>query len=276
MARLQEMAMAGGNRALLLLALIAGLIAAVIVFVVVSNSDDDGGTVAAETTPAVVAAEDISAGTEITAEMLKVVDVPTDLLVSGSLADTELVVGEAARIAIAEGEQVTSSKLGVPVPEKGLSGVIPIGMRGVAIEVSQVTAVGGLLLPGDRVDIVASFKVKKAPGLAENEYILRTQTILQDVEVLSVAQEAQKPAAQPNTEDGAETNNPSYSSGEIPEDPDQQPNAGTLTVALDPAQVQQLAWFQDAESVVRVWAVERAFGDKAISDVQPYDQVIVE
>jgi pilus assembly protein CpaB len=272
MATLREKAMTSGSKGLLLLALLAGLVAAVIVFVIVNESDDGGGAVSASTTPAVVASKQISAGTEITDEMLHVSDVPRDLLVTGALEDTELAVGETARVTIAEGEQITTSKLGTAVPDNGLSGVIPVGKRGVAVEVDEVTAVGGLLLPGDRVDLLVTIKIKKQAGLAEDEYVLRTQTLLQNVEVLSIAQEAQKPAAQ--SADGA--SDPASSSGTIPEDPEEQPNAATLTVALDPAQIQLIVSMQDSDAVTRVWAAERAFGDTAIVETPPYDQTIVE
>ncbi len=274
MARLQEMAASGGSKGLLLLALLAGLVAAVIVFVIVSESDDSGGAVSSSTTPAVVASQQIDAGEEITAEMVTVSDVPNDLLVSGSLEDTELVVGETARVTILENAQITESQLGVAVPDQGISGVIPVGKRGVAIGVDQVTAVGGLLLPGDRVDIVRTVQIKNAPGLAEEEYILRTETILQNVEVLSVAQEAQEASAQAPAE--SNTTDTATTSGQLPDDVEEQPNAVTITVALDSSQSQLLVGSQDSEAVVRVWAIQRAFGDAAIVDVPPYEERVIE
>lgn len=274
MAKLQEMATSSGSKGLLLLALLAGLVAAVIVFVIVNESDDGGGAVSSSVTPAVVAAQEISAGTDITDEMVRVSDVPEDLLVSGAIEDTELVVGETARVTIAEGEQVTSSKLGVPVPDKGISGVIPAGLRGVAIEVDEVTAVGGLLLPGDRVDIVVTTRINQPDnGAGQTEYILRTTTILQNVEVLSVAQEAQEASAQAG--EGTETD-PATTSGQLPDDVEEQPDAATLTVALDLAQTQILIGNQDSTAVTRVWAVQRAFGDTAISDTPAFEQRIIE
>jgi pilus assembly protein CpaB len=274
MARLQEMAMSGGSKGLLLLALLAGLVAAVIVFVIVSEgSDDGGGGVSGGTTPAVVAAQQISAGDEITAEMLKVSDVPEDLLVSGALEDTELVVGETARVTIAEGEQITQNDLGVAVPDQGLSGVIPVGKRGVAIQVDEVTAVGGLLLPGDRIDIVVTTRINQPDVGNRTEYVLRTETILQNVEVLSVAQESQEASAQAG--EGTETD-PATTSGQLPEDVEEQPDAATITVALDLNQTQVLIGKQDSEAVNNVWAVERAFGDTNIKDTPAYEQRIIE
>lgn len=274
MTTLREKAMTSGSKGLLLIALLAGLVAAVIVFVIVNESDGGGGAVSSSTTPAVVASQEITAGTEITDEMLRVSDVPEGLLVTGSLEDTELAVGEIARVTIAEGEQITSAKLGVPVPDKGISGVIPVGKRGVAIEVDEVTAVGGLLLPGDRVDIIVTTRIEQPDtGQGQQEYILRTQTILQNVEVLSVAQEAQNASAQAS---GDDVTNPSTSSGQLPDDVEEQPNAATITVALDLTQTQILIGQQDSDAVTRVWAVQRAFGDSVIVETTAYEQRILE
>lgn len=273
MARVQELMMPGGNRTLLLIALIAGAVAAVVVFVAVSNSDGgDGETsqLAGDTVPVLVAKESISAGERITEGMVEVRQVPGDLRIAGALEETELAVGEVSKIAISEGEQINSAKIGLPVPDKGLPGVVPAGMRGVGVEVDEVTAVGGNLLPGDRVDIVASFEIKRAPGLEEDQYILRTETILQNVEVISVAQEAQEPSAGSNATD----EDVSSSSGQIPDDVEEQPNADTLTLALAAADTNRLISVQ--EYAVRIWAVVRPFGDNEIVDIAPQEVVLID
>ena len=274
MARIQEMTMGGrSNRFMLMLALAAGLVAAVIVFIAVNQSGSSSSSSSSAGTgiPALVASQDISAGTKITADMVKVQQVPKDLLVSGAFTDSQPAVGQAARIDIAQGEQLTNAKVGVPVPDKGLSGVVPAGMRAVGLTVSQVTAVGGILLPGDHIDIVAAYKVADAPGLATGDSLLRTQTILQNLEVLSVAQEAQQASAQagPAASPGTETQD--YISGTLPDNVKNQPAATTLTVALDPQQAQTLISFQQIS--VKVWAVLRAYGDTSTSDIPPVDVV---
>lgn len=272
MARIQELRLAGGNKTLLLLAIGAGLVAALLVFVIVSESDGgSSGPAASSTLPAVVASANIGAGTEITADMVTVAQVPEDLLVSGAKDNTELVVGEVSRVAIAEGEQITSAKLGLPVPEKGASGIVPAGLRAVAVEVDEVTAVGGLLLPGDHVDIIATVRIDGAPGLTEDQYLLRTQTVLQNVEVLSVAQEALDPSAQDSAD--AESD-PSYASGELPDDVEEQPDAGSITLALTPEQAQLI--ISQQEHAVEVAAILRAFGDQTVSEILPFDVVINE
>lgn len=275
--RIGQLRLTGSNRALLLLALIAGLVAAVVVFVAVNNGGDDDANTAAvsdSTTSTLIATQSISAGTEITSDMVKIVSVPNDLLVSGAYAGSELVVGDVARVAISQGEQITRNKIGIAVPDKGLSGVLPLGMRAVGINVEEVTAVGGLLLPGDHVDIVATYKIKRAPGLAEDEYILRTETILQNVEVLSVAQEAQEASARIDASDGAGTTDPSYTSGDLPDNVEEQPRASTITVALSLADSQILISFQQRAD--RVWVAERAFGETGRADILPHDVTLVE
>jgi pilus assembly protein CpaB len=276
MARVQQLTLAGHNRVLLMLAIAAGLVAAVLVFVAVNSGSDDSGdspaVASGDARQVLVASQSISAGTVITEEMLELRAVPEDLVLAGSFTETEPVVGEKAKIALAAGEQVTSAKVGLPVPEDGLSGVVPAGMRAVSIEVEEVTAVGGLLLPGDRVDIVAVIRLENAPGLAEDEFILRTETILQHVEVLSVAQEAQKPAAGASQTDGEE--NVSTTSGQLPEDVEQEPDANTITVALNPADALKVISFQ--EFAQNIYAVQRAFGDNAITEIPATEVVIVE
>lgn len=281
MARAQELTLPGGNRTLLMIALIAGAIAAAIVFVVVTNSDSDDSSSAAggDAVPALVATQSIKAGQEITEDMVEVRQIPADLRISGAYDDPELVVGEVSKIAISAGEQFNSAKIGIPVPDKGLPGVVSTGMRGVAVEVDEVTAVGGNLLPGDRVDIIATTRVDGVPGLPEDAYVLRTETILQNVEVISVAQEAQEPTAGNKPAEGegeGETTEGSASStsGQIPDDVEGQPDANTLTLALTPEQA--LLVISRQEYSIRIWATVRAFGDDAIYEVAPVEVTIVD
>lgn len=278
MARLQEMTMNRGNRTLLFLAIAAGLVAAVLVFVALSDSGDDGTTTVTEgvtTANVVVASQNISPGTEITADMVKTIEVPEGLLIAGAYTQTEPLVGQKARVAILSGEQVPVSKIGSQGDEDGLSYVVPKGMRGIAIQVQDLTAVGGLLLPGNRVDVLASFRYENAPGLAQDDDLLRVQTILQSVEVLAVAQEAQEPVPVPSTEEGGQTaDDLTGTAGQLPDDVDEQPGAATVVVALDPNQVQQLVSAQ--ETAEKVWLSLRPFGENDHIDLTEYDVIVTD
>lgn len=273
MARLQELTMNRGGRMLLILALAAGLVAAVLVFVALSQDEDSTATVSEGDSSAtvVVAAQDISPGTEITADMLKTIEVPDGLLIAGAYTDVSALTGQKARVAILSGEQIPVSKIGAQGDGDGLSYVVPKGMRAVAVQVQDLTAFGGLALPGNRVDVLGAFRIENAPGLSEDEDIMRVQTILQSVEILAVAQEAQVPLPAPAAEDAS---GDLPTSGQLPDDVDEQPGATTVTLALDPQQVQALISAQEVAE--RVWLTLRPFGEEQPVDVPAYDVVVTE
>jgi pilus assembly protein CpaB len=261
MARLQELTMTRGNRLLLALALAAGLVAAVLVFVALQG-DGDGATVSSGggTVSVVVAAQDISAGTEISSDMLRVIELPEDLLVAGTAEDTELVVGQTARVKILAGEQVATSKVGAENETEGLSGVVPLGMRGFSVDVEEVRAVGGLLRPGTRVDVWVALVIENDPD-TEDDDVVTSRLVLQDIEVLSVAQEAQEPAPATVQE---EATNQVPTSGQLPNEVDEQPRAGSVTLAVTPAQAGILVCAQE-HSRERVWLALRAFGEPRVA-----------
>lgn len=274
---MQGLTLARGNRGLLIVAALAGL-AAAILFVVAVNQDGSttGTTAGAGTAKAVVADQSIAAGEEIKKNMVTVrEDIPESLLVAGAFSDTVNVVGERATVAIAAGEQINDAKIG-PSAETGESvgWVLPDGLRAVGLQVSEVTAVGGLLIPTDHVDIIGAFKIKGVPGLAENQHILSVRTILQNVEVLAVAQEkevARSVASDDKDGDGAPD---SLASGDAPEDVETQPGAQTVTLALNPQQVQELIAAQATAQTV--WSSLRPAGDSDPVDVPIYEIVVTE
>lgn len=260
MARIQELAMARGSRRLLLLAILAGLAAAALVFLALAQSDSGGGPTPgpALASKAVVADQNIKAGTTISAEMVVVLDVPQDLLIPGAFADTTNIIGKQARYPIAKGDLISPSKIGVEAGGDGLQYVLPPGKRAMSVEVREVTAVGGLLLPGNRVDLIVTFVEDQGTDTAADD-VLVVMTILRDVEVLAVAQSAQE--AVPVSESTTDPVTEGTTSGAVPEDTKVQPGAGTVTVALDPVQVELVACVQDLSGVERVWASLRPFGE---------------
>jgi hypothetical protein len=71
----------------------------------------------------------------------------------------------------------------------GLAALIPKGMRAVAIRVNEIVGVAGFAVPGMRVDVLVS---GSPPGEAALGGV--TQTLLQNVQVLSAGQNFQKDA----------------------------------------------------------------------------------
>jgi pilus assembly protein CpaB len=211
----------------------------------------------------VVATEDINAGVEITEDMVKVMDLPESLLISSAIFDTELVVGQTTRVKVLKGEQIAPFKIGADPETEGVAGVLPAGTRAYSITVDEATAVGGLTLPGNRVDVYMSvYWDLETPNTLDDVVVQRL--LMQDIEVLAVAQQAQEavPAQDQATSEGA-----SATSGQLPDELKTQPEAQTITLALTPDQVAVLACAEDHQAATVSLAL-RAFGEpKAGRDV---------
>ncbi len=127
----------------------------------------------------VIAARDLPAGTTLTAADLAVATYPQRYLppryVRGSLVDA--LVDETLEVTVRAGQAVLDSDRSGSQVSK-LSQRIPETLRALALKVDRVSTFGGLLTPGDRVDIVVTWK--------NPEGRLETRTLLQRVAVASV------------------------------------------------------------------------------------------
>ena len=66
------------------------------------------------------------------------------------------VVGRGLIVPIVKNEPILSAKLASKEAGAGLPPVIPEGMRAVSVRVNEVIGVAGYVLPGTRVDVVAT------------------------------------------------------------------------------------------------------------------------
>jgi pilus assembly protein CpaB len=263
MARAQELRLVGNGRGFLILALVAGLVAAALVFVAVSNSSDDNSSSSnsGATVPAVVAASNLSAGSTISADSVKVIQVPNNLALAGVFTDAQTLVGQVTNVDIAAGQQILPSQVGSKVEGKGLGYVIPAGMRGIGVPIGDESAVGGLLLPGDRVDVVATFKI--GDGDFTNYKVV---TVLQNLEVLAVEQTALEAVPVGQSTDGAASQD---ASGRVPDDVKTNSGGNTAVLLLAPDQAQLLLGVEAKASSVSL--VQRSAGDKAPAQIAPSD-----
>ena len=119
----------------------------------------------------VVAAQDIPDRTLITEDMVKLDEIPQRYARDSYFQGVEQVVGHVTLINLNKDDILQVTALGegmTPKPE----------MRAMAIAVDQVTGVGGILAPGDRVDILVSY--------TEADDSNTTTLLLHDVEILAV------------------------------------------------------------------------------------------
>jgi len=244
----------------------------VLVYVYLSQTGGEE-TVASDTgatESVVVASENIDPGTRITGDMVKIKAVPEEAVVAGGFSTTADVVGSVARFPIAAEEQVLGGRLTSTVLTTASDGlplayVVPAGKRGLSIRVEEVISAGGLVLPGDRVDVimVANIKSNLPPPLDESHLSI---TILQNVEVLAVAQEVEEVVPETTDDGTTPTETDSGTTQRVPLGwPDSNPEATTVTVAVTPSEAQILA-MADEKATLRL--ALRPFGDEELVSVE--------
>ena len=263
MTQARTFSLGGNSRGGLLLAGALAAVAGLLVFVAVNSGSDSGSagrnvTGGAETS-VVTAKDNIAARTQITADMLELTKVPANSVLPGALTGADLVVGRVARIPVYKGEQLLQEKLAAEKTDLGLSYIVPNGQRAMAVKVDKVVGAGGLIRPGDRVDVVAVVDVHYRDITTDKDYTdTRAFTIAQNIEVLAVEQKLENQIARPATASKAGTNE-----GTPVEQPNAQPESTVVTLALAP-DVTQKVLLSEAKGTIRL--AVRAPGDNTIID----------
>ena len=108
------------------------------------------------TQPVVVAAADLQLGTALKKDDLKIVQFPQGAAPEGSFSQTGDLLGRGLIVPMVKNEPILSAKLASKEAGAGLPPVIPEGMRAVSVRVNEVVGVAGYVLPGNRVDVVAT------------------------------------------------------------------------------------------------------------------------
>lgn len=193
------------------------------------------------------AAKDIEAHVPLEPEMLEKRPVPRNYLQPGSIPVTEVSdpvkVTGVTLVPIKTGEQIVRTKLyeGAP-PPLSLDMKARVGMVAVGVDmIAPTTALAGLVQPGDRVDVLASFEFEKAA----NDRFTEVRPLFLNVEVMGVNQRTVS-----NQEViGAEQRKTAQSEAG---------SAKTVTLSLPPAAAQQIILAQQLGSI---WLLVRGKGD---------------
>jgi pilus assembly protein CpaB len=133
----------------------------------------------------VLATRDLPVGHPVTAEDVRTVEWPADLVPEGYHSQTADVVGRGLITGVRTNEPLLASKLAERGSGGGLPIMIPEGMRAMSIAVDQVVGVAGFVIPGTRVDVLLTIQ---PPGQSETV----TQIILQNLTVLTAGQVTQR------------------------------------------------------------------------------------
>lgn len=134
-----------------------------------------------ETQTVVVASGPILRGEAVSADRVKVIAWPKSSVPLGAYTSIEPTIGMVARASIFENDPLTEAKVVDANSKSVLSMLIPDGRRAIAIKVNEVTGIAGFVAPSNRVDILVTVPEK-------NDDPARTRIVLQDIEVLAIAQ----------------------------------------------------------------------------------------
>ncbi len=147
------------------------------------------------------ATRDISRGKTIEKSEVALKKIPVNFIQPGALTSIESTVGKMVLVEILNGEQITSSKLANPKTLEGSAGgslsmVTPPGKRAITIPMDPLMAVGGMVRPGDYVDILANFPIPQEVD-GKQMVQLATVTLFQNVLILAVGNQL-KDVSQPS------------------------------------------------------------------------------
>jgi pilus assembly protein CpaB len=172
---------------LLILAIITGLAAAVYAASWVSQR----GNIAS--TKVVVATVDIELGSKISPQMLTTSEWPRESVPADAFRDIAQLQDRVVKSGVLRGEAIVDRKLAPVGTQGGLSAVIAEGKRAMTVRVNDVVGVAGFALPGNYVDVMVNAQQDR--GNAHNNQV--SMTVLEQVLVLAVAQEASRDETKP-------------------------------------------------------------------------------
>lgn len=140
------------RRSLLIVALIAGLTAGALYFI------------GAQRIAMVVAARDVAVIRPLTAEDVEVRSVPPDALPSGAISSIDDVIGRVPMAPLWQGQPLVAHALADDAATFHTGLTLRPGERAIAIPVVAVSAVGGAISPGARIDVLAVPLLGRAPA----------------------------------------------------------------------------------------------------------------
>ena len=131
------------------------------------------------TRPVVVAASDLDIGAELRREDIRIIDWPANAVPANAISDPKDVIGRGLVLPVIQNEPFLPMKLASKEAGAGLPPAIPPGLRAVSVRVNEVIGVAGYVLPGTRVDVVATVSP------TGNGADMTSKVILTNVQVLA-------------------------------------------------------------------------------------------
>jgi pilus assembly protein CpaB len=177
----------------LVLAIVLGLVAMKVARDVMSQKNG-GSSQAAKLTDVVVLKNDLMAGTALKAEDVVIGRMTGELSPESIFRNVSEVEGRVISVPMFKGQPVVENLLKPKGTGAGLQALVPEGMRAITVEINEFSGLAGFLLPGCRVDVVATIS-----GENSNDNMV-SRTIVQNVLVSALGQRHQNDPSAEKTE----------------------------------------------------------------------------
>ena len=193
------MAISRKSLVLIVLAIIAGLLAAFLTQLYFQQKQQEIKIQARQELTQVqemqasvlVANKEIPKGTTIEPGMLGTKVVPKEYVQPQAVSYAERIVGMVTAVPIAEGEQITLSKLvsAKQATVSSLAMATPIGKRAVSIQVDNISSLMGMIKPGDYVDVISFIPVPAQTADGKQVTQMAVAPLFQNILVLAVGRD---------------------------------------------------------------------------------------
>lgn len=204
----------------------------------------------------IVVKEDVAEGAMINTEQIEKKEVPRAYVQPGAIKRSSDAIGLVSRMALTRGVMLTHEMVVSPGTESGVVPALSRGVRALSIAVDEVTGVAGLIRPGDRVDILASFDFGDAATSRSSTFVLA-----QSIPILAVGS---RMSTIPRTKQ-AEDPSQGLLGGVAPMLRKESANS-TITLAVSPSDAQAIVFAQESGSIT---IAARARGDDHIENLPP-------
>jgi pilus assembly protein CpaB len=178
------------KKKLLIAALVVGLCAALLGWLYMHSAEEKVQRIKGTQVSVVKAARTIPAGTKLTRDQLTRTQVPKRFLPKQHIKakNIKLYAGRQVTEDVQKGDYLTTGNFSKRNISSELASRVPLKERAMAVPVDNVSGVAGLLQPGDRVDILGTFKTKQQDRRGQEKEGYVTMTLLQNVSLLAVGQ----------------------------------------------------------------------------------------
>jgi pilus assembly protein CpaB len=175
-----------------LLAGFAALVAALVVYSALKRREAEVQQAMAQSVELVVASHDLTIGTKLSPKDVRLVRWSRDSMPPGSFTDQASIMGQYTKSGFVENEPIVADRLFTGEKNAGvLPLLIPQGMRAVSVPVDEISDIAGFVLPHTHVDVLISTSSGTPGGKPFSK------TVLENVEVLAVAQDIERVNDQP-------------------------------------------------------------------------------